>query len=248
MRSAKPKVPTRLLFLHPKQYRWLISGLIIAFAVCVSATTLAHPVEGGDAAFIRTTPGFAPVAFAYLGAKHMLTGYDHLLFLVGVIFYLQRLRDIAYLVSAFSLGHSITLLVGVSCGWGLNPALVDAIIGLSILYKAVDNLGGIRAFIRKAPAAAPIIFIFGLFHGLGLAESLLNLHPQGQWVWLNLVAFNIGVEVGQIIGLFVIYGLIILVRRLPGASFQNTAINWALSVAGLVIISEKLVAFQLSQS
>ena len=117
----------------------------------------------------------------YLGAKHMVTGYDHLLFLVGVIFFLYRTRDVVTYVSLFTLGHSMTLLVGVLADVPANAYLIDAIIGLSVVYKGFENIGGFDRLVGYRPDARAAVLVFGLFHGLGLATKLqeLGLRPQG---------------------------------------------------------------------
>ena len=104
----------------------------------------AHNVTEGDAGYIQEIWGVKIVPFMYLGAKHMITGYDHILFLLGVVFFLYRMKDVAVYVSLFALGHSSTMLLGVWYGWGINAYVVDAIIGLSVVYKALDNLGAYK--------------------------------------------------------------------------------------------------------
>ena len=116
--------------------------------------------------------GRAIVPLMYLGAKHMVTGYDHLLFLVGVIFFLYRLKDVLLYVSLFTIGHSLTLLVGVLGGIHANPYLIDAIIGFSVAYKAFENMDGFRRFFGFNPNTRAAVLIFGLFHGFGLATKL----------------------------------------------------------------------------
>src|SRR5580692_11411818 len=122
----------------------------IAFAIVLLAlagghdTALAHGIGGRDAAFVAATSGPDILPFIYLGAKHMVTGYDHLLFIFGVIFFLYRLQHVALYVTLFSIGHSVTLLAGVLGGVHVNSNIVDAIIGLSVVYKALENLGGFK--------------------------------------------------------------------------------------------------------
>ena len=132
----------------------------------------AHPMDTQNAAFVQGVDGPAPAPFMYLGAKHMMTGYDHLLFLVGVIFFLYRLRDVVLYVSLFTLGHSITLLLGVLGGFEVNAYVIDAIIGLSVCYKAFENMGGFERVLGFRPNTKVAVLVFGLFHGLGLATKL----------------------------------------------------------------------------
>ncbi len=156
-------------------------GLLVAvLAVLVisllwPATAGAHNVSKRDASFVESTSGAAIGPFLYLGAKHMVTGYDHLMFLVGVIFFLYKLKDILLYVSLFTLGHSVTLLAGVLGGIHANPYIIDAIIALSVVYKAFDNMDGFKRFLGFQPNTRAAVLIFGLFHGFGLATKLQEL-------------------------------------------------------------------------
>jgi hypothetical protein len=107
-------------------------ALILISALLFPISAFAHNVSKRDASFVESNQGAAIAPFLYLGAKHMVTGYDHLAFLVGVIFFLYRLKDVVLYVSLFTLGHSITLLAGVLGGIHANPYIVDAIIGFSV--------------------------------------------------------------------------------------------------------------------
>lgn len=221
----------------------LLLGLIAL--VASGGDALAHAIGGKDAAFVGATRGPAPGPFLYLGAKHMVTGYDHLLFLLGVIFFLRRLRDIVLYVSLFSLGHSITLLSGVLIGFGLNAYLVDAVIGLSVAYKAFDNLGGFESLIGTRPDPRVMVLGFGLIHGLGLATKLeeLHLHPQGLVV--NLVSFNIGVEIGQVLALALVLALMTAWRRTRFFTRTAIAANWLIMTAGFLLIGVQLAGYVL---
>ncbi|MGH6966871.1 MAG: HupE/UreJ family protein [Phenylobacterium sp.] len=223
-------------------------GLAIALglgALVLAAPALAHNIGGSDAAFVAATRGPDPLPFMYLGAKHMVTGYDHLLFLVGVIFFLFRFRDIALYVSLFSLGHSITLLAGVYFKLQVDPHLVDAVIGLSVAYKAFDNLSGFKTLVGVQPDPRLAVFGFGLIHGFGLATKLqaLNLNKDG--LLANLVAFNVGVEIGQVIALSIILVAMTLWRR--SRAFEPTA-AWAnvlLMLAGFVLAGQQIAGYVL---
>lgn len=164
----------------------------------------AHNVTAGDAGYIQEIWGVNLIPFAYLGAKHMITGYDHILFLLGVVFFLYRMKHVATYVSLFAIGHSTTMLLGVYFSWNVNAYLIDAIIGLSVVYKALDNLGAYQRWFGFQPNTKKATLIFGFFHGLGLATKILdyNLAPEG--LVPNLLAFNVGVEIGQIMALAVI--------------------------------------------
>jgi hypothetical protein len=218
----------------------------IAFGLSVLAwagAAFAHNIGGTDAAFVAATRGPDPIPFAYLGAKHMVTGYDHLLFLVGVIFFLFRLKEIALYVSLFSLGHSLTLLAGVFFGLKVEPHLVDAVIGLSVVYKAFENLGGFRTLFGRQPDTRGAVFGFGLIHGFGLATKLqaLNLNPDGLLV--NLVAFNIGVEIGQVTALSLILIAMTFWRRTKAFGRTATAANVLLMLAGFVLAGQQVAGY-----
>lgn len=216
--------------------------LLATFALLAGSDAFAHNVSREDAALIAGKSGQQLWLYTWLGAKHMVTGYDHLLFLVGVIFYLRDLRTIAIFASLFAIGHSITLTGGVLLGLNVNPYLIDAIIGLSVAYKGFDNLGGFTATLGESPNEKAAVFIFGLFHGLGLATKLEDLGLQEDGLLANLLSFNIGVELGQLTALFVI---VLVLRYLPNrvqGSQVGNAVNVFLMIAGFA-----LMAFQLTQ-
>src|SRR5262245_28100855 len=146
--------------------RLAASALVVALmALACSAALDAHGVSGKDAVFLQGLQGRAVGPLVYLGAKHMVTGYDHLLFLVGVIFFLYKLEDVLVYVSLFAIGHSVTLLAGVLGGIRANPFLIDAIIGFSVVYKAFENMDGFRLYVGVQPNTKAAVLIFGLFHG-----------------------------------------------------------------------------------
>ncbi|MDR0780757.1 MAG: HupE/UreJ family protein [Pseudomonadales bacterium] len=177
--------------------RWFF----VLLSLCASAA-FAHGVAQGDAAYIQSATGVQFFPYLYLGAKHMFTGYDHLLFLAGVIFFLYRLRDVALYVSLFAVGHSLTLLLGVLGGIHANAYLVDALIGFSVVYKAFDNLGGFEALGLRINNQAAVL-VFGLAHGFGLATKLQDLQLSPAGLVANMLAFNVGVELGQLAALAV---------------------------------------------
>jgi hypothetical protein len=191
-------------------------------------------VAEGDKAFVRTIDGPAIVPFLYLGAKHMVTGYDHIAFLVGVVFFLQRLRDVVLYVSMFTIGHSTTLLGGVLLGVGANPFIIDAIIGLSVVYKGLENIGAL-ARVGLAIDTRLAVLVFGLFHGLGLATKLQDLAVSPNGLLANLVAFNLGVEIGQVIVLAFVVLLLDTWRGRPSFTRYAFAANLVLIAAGLVL-------------
>ncbi len=205
----------------------------------------AHAIGGTDAAFVAATNGPDPFPFIYLGAKHMVTGYDHLAFLVGVIFFLYRLKDVLIYVSLFSLGHSTTLLLGVLTKVDVSPFLVDAVIGVSVSYKAFENLGGFRR-LGFEPNTKLAVLGFGLVHGLGLATKLqeLNLRPNGLVV--NLISFNVGVEIGQLIALSLILAAITLWRATKSFSRLALAANALLFLAGVILAEQQIGGYVLA--
>src|SRR6476620_154518 len=148
----------------------LLAIALVALVLVLDAGE--HGVSGKDAVFLQSVRGAAIGPMMYLGAKHMVTGYDHLAFLLGVIFFLYRLKDVIQYVSLFTIGHSVTLLAGVLGGVRENPYIVDAVIGLSVVYKAFDNLDGFRLFFGIQPDTRAAVLVFGFFHGFGLATKL----------------------------------------------------------------------------
>ncbi|MEJ8566107.1 HupE/UreJ family protein [Elongatibacter sediminis] len=202
----------------------------------------AHDVSRSDSVFLMQNSGTAVLAYLYLGAKHMVTGVDHLLYLAGVIFFVHRVREVALYATLFALGHSTTLLVGVLGGVHANPSLIDAVIGLSVAYKAFENMGGFRPLgMQPDPRAA--VVIFGLFHGFGLATKLqsYNLAPDG--LVINILSFNLGVELGQVVALTVMLTLFTLWRRQGGFDRHAFAANWVLMTAGLVLMGIHLTEY-----
>lgn len=216
---------------------WVLTALL---CILVPGIAIAHGVANGDQLFIEQSSGSQIVPFIYLGAKHMVTGYDHLLFLVGVIFFLYRARDIATYVSLFALGHSVTLLYGVLSGTHVNPFIIDAIIGLSVVYKGLDNLGVFERRLGVQPSTKAAVLIFGLFHGLGLATKLQDFKLDENGLIGNILAFNVGVEIGQFLALGVILIAMGYWRRTDSFIKNARLANVALVLAGLA-----LTAFQI---
>ena len=218
-------------------------GLIILVAAAPVAWS--HGVVGADQGFIAGNVGLAVTPYAYLGAKHMVTGYDHLLFLAGVVFFLRRLRDVAAYVTLFAIGHSLTLLAGVLGGIEANPNLIDAVIGLSVVYKAFENLGGFRA-LGLAPSPALAVFTFGLFHGFGLATKLQETAIAAEGLVGNIIAFNVGVEFGQLAALGLLLGLLSLWRASERFPEQATTANWGIMAAGFTFMLHQLAGYGLA--
>lgn len=209
----------------------------------LSGVLRAHGVEEDDKAFIEGAQGVQFIPYLYLGAKHMVTGYDHLLFLAGVIFFLYRMRDVGIYVSLFAVGHSVTLLAGVLLDIRANAYIVDAIIGLSVVYKAFDNLDGFNRWLGWSPNQKAAVLVFGFFHGFGLATKLQEMAISDDGLIANLVAFNVGVEIGQLLALAAILLAMNAWRRT--ASFKQHAVlaNAALMCAGFVLIGYQLTGY-----
>jgi len=207
------------------------------------AVLLAHGVSVGDKGYIQETFGVRLVPFLYLGAKHMVTGYDHILFLCGVIFYLYRLRDIATYVTLFAVGHSSTLILGVLTQVSVSPYLIDAIIGFSVAYKALDNVGAFERWFGVQPNPRVATLIFGLFHGFGLATKLLDFEMDPEGLVQNLLAFNVGVEVGQMLALAVVLIGMSYWRRSSSFQSRGFAANMLLLAAGLLLVGYQLTGY-----
>ena len=224
-------------------WRTVATLVVGAIAWLLAGAALAHGVADRDALFIEQNPGRALAAFIYLGAKHMITGYDHLLYLAGVIFFLYRARDIALYVTLFAVGHSITLLTGVLGDINVNVYLIDALIGLSVVYKAFENLGGFEKFIGKRPNPKIAVFCFGLAHGFGLATKLQALTLSDDGLVANIISFNVGVEIGQLMALAILLVLINSWRASGGFLRNTTAFNVALMFAGFLLADYQLAGY-----
>ena len=209
--------------------------LVLSALALTTSAALAHDVTPGDAGYIQEIWGVHIIPFIYLGAKHMITGYDHILFLLGVVFFLYHMKDVAVYVSLFAIGHSVTMLLGVWFGWGINAYIIDAIIGLSVVYKAVDNLGLFQKWFGFQPNTKWATLIFGLFHGTGLATKILEYEIAEDGLLANLLAFNVGVEVGQLLALFVILIVMGYWRRSPNFMQQATYANWIMVGLGAML-------------
>jgi HupE / UreJ protein len=222
--------------------------ILIGMLLCLFGTAVAHAhgVAEGDKGYIQGITGTQLIPFTYLGAKHMVTGYDHLLFLAGVIFFLYKLKDIALYVSLFALGHSVTMLYGVYAGVNVNAYLIDAIIGLSVVYKALDNLGAYQRWFGVQPNTKAATLVFGLFHGFGLAAKIQEYDIERDGLLPNLLAFNVGVEIGQLLALGVILITMGYWRRTAGFFKHAYTANVTLMCAGFMLIGYQLIGFYIS--
>src|SRR5687767_10432289 len=218
-------------------------ALVIVGMLVLPAVSNAHGVADADAKFVEANKGAAIGPFMYLGAKHMVTGYDHLLFLVGVIFFLYRVKDVILYVSLFTIGHSLTLLAGVLGGIHANPYLIDAIIGFSVVYKAFENMDGFRRVFGVQPNTRAAVLIFGLFHGFGLATKLQEFELAQQGLVANIVSFNIGVELGQALALTFILIAFTFWRTRSGFLHHAFATNAIVMACGFLLVGYQLSGY-----
>ncbi|MEC8011732.1 MAG: HupE/UreJ family protein [Pseudomonadota bacterium] len=218
-------------------------------ALCLSMLSMdvfAHAVAQGDKGYIQEISGPNIIAFMYLGAKHMVTGYDHILFLLGVIFFLYKIKHIAIYVSLFAFGHSTTMLLGVYFNIGINSFIIDAIIGLSVVYKALDNVGAFQRWFGFQPNTKIATLIFGFCHGFGLSSKIIdyNISPDG--LVPNLLAFNVGVEIGQLIALSLILIVMGFWRRQSQFMKQAYSANIIMMSLGFMLIGYQLTGLVVS--
>lgn len=218
-------------------------ALLAGFFSLIAVSAFGHTIEGSDANFVQAIDGPAIFPFMYLGAKHMVTGYDHLLFLVGVIFFLYRPKHVVQYVTLFAIGHSITLLFGVLADLRVNAYIIDAIIGLSIVYKAFENIDGFKRLLGFEPNTRIAVFVFGLFHGLGLATKLQEFTISDNGLVTNIISFNVGVEIGQILALSGVF-IVLSVWRSNASYLRHAFVtNTALMTGGFMLAGFQLSAY-----
>jgi len=217
--------------------------LILMLTLSLPGSVQAHGVSEADAEFVQTNVGAAVGPFMYLGAKHMVTGYDHLLFLVGVIFFLYRAKDIALYVSLFTIGHSVTLLAGVLGGLQVNAYVIDAIIGLSVVYKGFENVDGFKRFFGFEIDTRAAVLVFGLFHGLGLATKLQEFTLAQDGLVANIMSFNVGVEIGQMLALTGVFIALSYWRTRKGYLEHAFLTNSALMAGGFILMGYQIVGY-----
>jgi hypothetical protein len=226
-----------------RRFAAVVAILLIVFGLMFPALASAHNVSKRDASFVQSNKGTAIPAFMYLGAKHMVTGYDHLAFLVGVVFFLYKLKDVVLYVSLFTIGHSITLLAGVFGNIHANSYIIDAIIGFSVVYKAFDNMGGFQRLFGFEPNTKIAVLIFGLFHGFGLATKLQELDLSKNGLIANIMSFNVGVEMGQVLALTAIVILLSFWRSHSGFRHYAFATNTVLMAVGFVLVGYQVTGY-----
>jgi hypothetical protein len=228
------------------RFRTALSIAMAVLAVIASNEALAHAVAEGDKGYIQEITGVHLMPFIYLGAKHMATGYDHILFLLGVIFFLYRMKQIALYVTLFAIGHSSTMLLGVFLDIGINSHLIDAIIGLSVVYKALDNLGAYRRWFGFQPDTRAATLLFGFCHGFGLSTKIIEYEISPDGLLPNLLAFNVGVEIGQLLALGAILIAMGYWRRTASFGRHAYTANVVMMSAGFMLMGYQLAGFAVS--
>ncbi|MDX7851233.1 HupE/UreJ family protein [Aeromonas caviae] len=213
----------------------------------IAPDALAHGVPEGDKGFIQESTGVLLMPFIYMGAKHMITGYDHLLFLFGVIFFLYRMKDVGLYVTLFAVGHSVTLLLGVLSNISISSYVIDAIIGFSVVYKALDNLGAFQRWFGHQPDTRAATLIFGLLHGFGLATKIQEFEISPDGLIPNLIAFNVGVELGQLLALGTILIVMGYWRRTNSFWRHAYTANVAMMSAGFLLMGYQITGLIISQ-
>lgn len=233
------------IFLRTPPRVWLLAATL-GLALVWAGGALAHAVTLGDKGYIQEITGPQVIPFLYLGAKHMVTGYDHILFLFGVIFFLYGMREIALYVSLFAVGHSVTMVLGVWFDFGIKAYIIDAIIGFSVVYKALDNLGAFRAWFGVQPDTRVATLVFGLLHGFGLASKIIEYDISADGLLVNLLAFNAGVEIGQLTALAVILLVMQRWRASPSFAAQAYRANVIMMGLGFYLTGIQLVGFAMA--
>ena len=211
----------------------------------MTSSAHAHGITTGDKGFIQESSGVLFSAFTYLGAKHMMTGYDHLLFLIGIVFFIYKLKEVRLYVTIFAVGHLVTLISGVYFNLPMNAYIIDVIIGLSVVYKGLDNMQvfekmGLYIDTKKA------VLVFGLFHGLGLAAKMQEYELSPEGLLPNLLSFSLGVEIGQILALAVILIAMSYWRKTKSFNRYAYSVNVILVCAGFILMGYQIVGYIIS--
>ena len=226
--------------MHKLPFNRLLALLLLALPLLAAA----HGISDADRQHMLDG---AYLRYISLGASHMLTGYDHLLFLFGVVFFLTTFKDVAKLVTVFTIGHCITLVFATYYKITWNYYLVDAMIALSVIYKGFDNNGGFQKYFQMAsPNLLAAVFGFGLLHGFGLSTRLqqLPLGDDSTAMLLRILSFNVGVEVGQIAALTAMLALLAIWRKRPSFARFSFAANLAIVYAGVYLLFTQLHGYQ----
>lgn len=191
-----------------------------AFAHGMSEAEKHSILQGGNLQYLK------------IGATHMLTGYDHLLFVFGIVFFLTSIIDVIKYITAFTLGHSITLITATLIGVTSNYYLINAMIALSVCYIGYENMGGFKKVFNKGLNMIWAIFIFGLIHGMALSNQLQQLPLGEEGIIWRILSFNLGIELGQIAALFVMVAILFKWRRKPSFHKISNASNNVLIYVG----------------
>ncbi len=216
----------------------------VAFVLLLlPATAFAHGVSSGDQEILNNGGLWS---YVYVGAKHMVTGYDHLLFLAGVIFFLKGIKDILKFITVFTIGHCITLIAATYYGIKADEHLIDAVIALSVLYKGFENLGGFKKIGVKAPNLLFMVFAFGLIHGFGLSTRLQSFDLGDDQFLMKILSFNLGVELGQVLALIPIVLLITAWKKYDSYRAFFLAANWYLIIAGIGLFCWQMYGYFIS--
>ena len=231
---------------HVSQRHILYPLLAFLSLWLLTVSAAAHAVAEGDKGYIQEISGVNILPFIYLGAKHMVTGYDHILFLFGVIFFLYKLKDIGLYVTLFAIGHSTTMLLGVYFNIGINSYIIDAIIGLSVVYKALDNMGAYQRWFGFQPNTKAATLIFGFCHGFGLSSKIIDYDIASDGLVPNLLAFNVGVEIGQLLALSAILIVMGYWRRTESFWKHAYSANTVMMTLGFVLIGYQLTGYFVS--
>jgi hypothetical protein len=221
-----------------------ITNRVIAtlFLLLVSATSLSHGISEETRQRMIDGGNFQ---YLVLGAEHMVTGYDHLLFLFGVMFFLSRFVSIVKFVTAFTIGHTITLVFATYLGITVNYFLIDAVIAMTVIYKGFENIDGFRRYLNVAsPNLLVAVFVFGLIHGFGLSTRLQELPIRDDsGLLMHILSFNVGVEVGQVLALIVMGAVLSIWRKKRSFESWSGIANGALMAAGVFLLSMQLHGF-----
>jgi len=221
------------------------SIILIALCLLATLTASAHGISDADKQGILEGGN---LEYIKLGATHMLTGYDHLLFLFGVIFFLTKFTDIVKFITAFTLGHCITLVFATLLHIKANFYLIDAVIALTVCYKAFDNLDGFKKYIQiQSPNLLGAVFLFGLIHGFGLSTRLQQLPLGHEGLVLRILSFNLGVEIGQILALTGMWFFLTNWRKTASFARLSRVSNILLLAAGLLLLLMQLHGYQHTQ-
>ena len=212
---------------------------LLPLLLCVPLIGWSHGVPEST---IKAMTDASLIDFIYFGAEHMVTGYDHILFLIGVVFFLSNYFDIFKFITAFTIAHCITLIFATFYGITANAYLIDAVIAFSVIYKGFENLDGFKKYFSiNPPNLMLMVFIFGLIHGFGLSTKLqeVSVASDINLSLFQILSFNVGVEFGQIAVLIIVFPLLSMIR---GKFFDKISkfSNWILVVAGMILLVYQL--------